>query len=188
MRIISGVWRSKKILFPKNFSTRPLKDSVRENIFNILSHSKNIEIDIRDSIILDLYAGTGCFGLECISRGASKVVYVEKNIEAIKILKSNIKNFKCENKITLFEKSVLNFTSGLSKDKFDIVFLDPPYEDEECIEIIKTIKKDKTLLKRKHVIIIHRELKSEDNIQKHLNIIEKRTYGRSKIYFGKFIL
>ena len=76
MRIISGEFKNKRLFFPKNFETRPLKDSVRENIFNILEYSKSIKIKIKNSLILDLYAGTGSFGLECISRGSSKVLFV----------------------------------------------------------------------------------------------------------------
>ena len=77
MRIIGGKLKNKKLHFPKNLKTRPLKDSVRENIFNILSHSNNVGFDIKNSEVLDLYAGTGSFGLECVSREASKVVFVE---------------------------------------------------------------------------------------------------------------
>ena len=188
MRIISGTLKNKKLIFQKSINTRPLKDSVRENIFNILFHSKNIEVNLKNSIVLDLYAGTGSFGFECVSRGSSKVVFVEKNAEAIKILNTNTKNLKCENKIILFQKSVKDFYPKSSKNKFDIIFFDPPYENKEFIEIIKLIQKERTFLKKKHLIIIHRELKTEDNIDQYLNVLEKRIYGRSKIYFGKFIL
>ena len=68
MRIIGGKFKNKKLFFPKNLKTRPLKDSVRENIFNILNHSNSIDINIKESNILDLYSGTGSFGLECLSQ------------------------------------------------------------------------------------------------------------------------
>ena len=83
MRIISGKHRNKKLFFSKNLKTRPLKDNVRENIFNILMHSKSFEVKIQKSYILDLYAGAGSFGLECLSREASKVYFVEKDKDAI---------------------------------------------------------------------------------------------------------
>ena len=76
-------------------------------------------------------------------------------------------------------------TLELYKEKFNIIFLDPPYQDKKCVEVIKTIKK-KDLLNKKHIIVIHREIKSEDHIDKHLDIIEKRIYGRSEIFFGRF--
>ena len=79
MRIISGRFKNKKLYFPKNLNTRPLRDSVRENIFNIIEHSKKIEVKIKNSNILDLYAGSGSFGIECLSRGASIMTFVENN-------------------------------------------------------------------------------------------------------------
>ena len=91
MRIIGGKLKNKKLHFPKNLKTRPLKDSVRENIFNILSHSNNVDIDIKNSEVLDLYAGTGSFGLECVSREASKVVFVENDLDALTNLKKILK-------------------------------------------------------------------------------------------------
>ncbi len=189
MRIIGGKLKNKKLRFPENLKTRPLKDSVRENVFNILSHSNNVAIDIKNSEVLDLYAGTGSFGLECVSREASKVVFVENDLDALTNLKKNIKNLNSENKTILLTQDVLEFlnllTLELYKEKFNIIFLDPPYQDKKCVEVVKIIKK-KELLNKKHIIVIHREIKSEDHIDKYLNIIEKRVYGRSEIFFGRF--
>ena len=126
MRIIGGKFKNKKLLFPKNLKTRPLKDSVRENIFNILNHSNKIGINIKDSSILDLYAGTGSFGLECLSREASKVVFVENDQDALKDLKKNIKNLNSINNTILITKDVLEFTKSSAvdeyKEKFNIFF------------------------------------------------------------------
>ena len=77
MRIIGGFLKGRKIFNPVDNSTRPLKDMVRESIFNILNHSKNESVNLKKSKILDLFSGTGSFGLECISRGASKVFFFE---------------------------------------------------------------------------------------------------------------
>ena len=188
MRIIGGKLKNKKLHFPKNLKTRPLKDSVRENIFNILSHSNNVGVDIKNSEVLDLYAGTGSFGLECISREASRVIFVENDLDALTNLKKNIKNLNSQNETILLTQDVLEFFNlsnlELYKEKFNVIFLDPPYQDKKCVEVIKKIKK-KDLLNKKHIIIIHRETKSEDHIDKHLDIIESRIYGRSKIFFGK---
>ena len=87
MRIIGGNFKNKKLYFPKNLSTRPLKDNVKENIFNILSHSNLIDFKFKNSNILDLYSGSGSFGLECISRGASNIFFVENDSIALKFLK-----------------------------------------------------------------------------------------------------
>ena len=93
MRIISGKFKGKFISFLKSKTTRPLKDSVKENIFNILSHSKSINIKLEKSNVLDLYSGIGSFGLECLSRGANKITFVEKDKMALKILNQNILNY-----------------------------------------------------------------------------------------------
>ena len=90
MRIVSGFLKGKSINFLKNSITRPLKDSVRENIFNILQHSNLIQVNIKKSNVLDLYSGIGSFGLECISRGAKKITFVERDRKAINILEQNL--------------------------------------------------------------------------------------------------
>jgi len=189
MRIISGKFKNKKLCFPENPKTRPLKDSVRENIFNILGHSNNIGVDIKNSEVLDLYAGTGSFGLECLSREASKVVFIENDLNALTNLKKNIKNLNSQNETVLLTQDVLEFFNLLTlevyKEKFNIIFLDPPYQDEKCVEVIKIIKKKK-ILNKKHILIIHREVNSKQNMDEYINIIENRIYGRSQIFFGRF--
>ena len=84
MRIISGLFKGKKILEPRDNKTRPLKDLTKESIFNIITHSNKFKINLIDSYILDLFSGVGSFGLECLSRGVKKVVF----IEYYKIMKS----------------------------------------------------------------------------------------------------
>ena len=91
MRIISGNLKGKKIILPKDSLTRPLKDMVKESIFNIIEHSKDIDFKIEGAVILDLFSGSGSFGLECLSRGAEKVIFNENYKHAIKILEENIK-------------------------------------------------------------------------------------------------
>ena len=87
MRIISGFLKGKSINYLRNSMTRPLKDSVKENIFNILHHSNLINVKIKNANVLDLFSGIGSFGIECISREAKKVTFVERDLEAVKILK-----------------------------------------------------------------------------------------------------
>ena len=78
MRIISGKFRGIPIFGPDNKKIRPLKDMVRESIFNFLAHSNKISFEMKNANILDLYSGTGSFGIECISRGASNTTFIEK--------------------------------------------------------------------------------------------------------------
>jgi len=185
MRIISGFLKRKKINYLKNLNTRPLKDSVKENIFNILTHSKKINIKIEGSKVLDLYSGVGSFGIECISRGAKIVTFIENDNLAIKVLKENL------TLMSILDKSKIinaNINIGLEKyynDKFNIFFLDPPFLDYKFIENLKIIKKKK-FFEPNHIIIIHRERGTEDNFNNLIEIIDTKEYRRSKIIFGFF--
>ena len=93
MRIISGSKKGKKILLPNPEITRPLKDSVKENIFNVLKHSRNFQINFQGIKVLDFFSGSGSFGLECISRGASNVkFFFEIDSKTSNILFRNLSN------------------------------------------------------------------------------------------------
>ena len=87
MRIISGKFKGKKILEPKDIKTRPLKDLTKESVFNILQHSNKIKINIKKSNVLDIFSGVGSFGLECLSRGVLKVKFIENYKKVLPILK-----------------------------------------------------------------------------------------------------
>ena len=185
MRIISGYLKGKKINFLKNTTTRPLKDSVKENIFNILTHSNLIKIRIEKSNVLDLYAGIGSFGIECISRGAQEVIFFERDNQAIKILKENLNLLSIISKSKLISGNVENTLINNFFNKFDIIFLDPPFNDSKFVNTLKLIKQN-SLFKSNHIIVIHREIKTQDNFQNLINIVDIKEYGRSKIIFGFF--
>ena len=122
MRIISGKFKNRKLFFPKNLKTRPLKDSVKESIFNILDHSKNIDIQIKNSKVLDLYSGSGSFGLESLSREASFVLFLEKDPEAKSNLKKNIEFFNVNKRVEVVEMDILQFFKKNSLKKNLILF------------------------------------------------------------------
>ncbi len=186
MRIISGKLKGKSINFAKTNSTRPLKDSVKENIFNIITHSNEFKIDIQKSNILDLYSGFGSFGLECISRGASSVTFFENDSAALNILNKNLNNLSIQNKAKIINDNIKNIEKKIINKKFEIIFLDPPYLNNEYLDLLKTIK-IKRLHKKNHIVIIHREKRSDDNFFNILKIIVERNYGRSKVIFGVLI-
>ena len=94
MRIVSGFLKGKKIDFLKSTTTRPLRDYIKENIFNIIKHSNLVNVELKNANVLDLYSGVGSFGIECISRGASKSFFVENDNNALSILKKNLENLK----------------------------------------------------------------------------------------------
>ena len=185
MRIIGGKFKGKSIEFLRTNKTRPLKDSVKENIFNIIDHSKFVDIRLNGSSVLDAYSGIGSFGLECLSRGAAFVTFVEKDIDAMSTLEKNISNLKIKNQSKLINEPIENFCHNINS-RFDIFFFDPPFADKSFIENVKTLKREKNF-KKKNLVIIHREKSSKDNFDKVLKVFIVRNYGRSKLIFAKFI-
>ncbi len=183
MRIISGNFKGKKILQPKDKLTRPLKDLTKESIFNIINHSNLININLKNSNILDLFSGVGSFGLECLSRGALTVTFFENYINAIKILKLNISSLNSKKKVKIIEKNIFDEGSldSLNK-KFEIIFIDPPFKEKKLNFLLKKIYKLK-ILEKNGVLIIHRHKKEEDKFPKEYKIIKEKIYGISKLFF-----
>ena len=185
MRIISGNFRGKKLFLPNDKLTRPLKDVVKESIFNLILHSKKFNLFIENSLILDLFSGTGSFGIECISRKAKKVIFFENYPEAIKILEKNLNLLKNINGFEIYKQGFFNFflSNRELNAKFDIIFIDPPYKEKKINEIIEIIL-EKKILSQNGILIIHRHKKDNIKLTNKLRIIEDRTYGVSKILFG----
>ena len=187
MRIIGGNLKGKKLLIPLDKLTRPLKDMVRESIFNILDHSSKVSKNISNAKVLDLFSGTGSFGIECLSRGAKKIIFFENYSNSLKILKNNIFNLQLDDKTKVYERNAYDLKeSGLENEIFDIIFLDPPFKDKKINNLINQIKILK-IADMNTLIIIHRNKKSEDNVSKFLNILDEKNYGLSKILFSKLI-
>ena len=184
MRIISGSFKGKKILLPKDKLTRPLKDLAKESIFNILKHSKLLNIELESSSVLDLFSGVGSFGLECLSRGAKDVTFMESYTDVLSVLKKNIDNLNQQNQTKVIEKDIFaENTLKLLNDKFDIIFMDPPYKEKKLFFLLNVIT-ELELLNNGGVIIIHRHKKEEDDLPKEFNLILEKNYGISKIIFG----
>ena len=185
MRIIGGNFKGKKILDPQDKKTRPLKDLTKESIFNVLKHSNKFSINIENSIILDLFSGVGSFGLECLSRGAKYVTFVENYSGVLPILKKNLSNLETDGNYQVIDDNILNKINFKKIiNKCDIIFLDPPYREKKLPIIIDQISKEK-ILSNDGIIIIHRHKKEEDQFSKKLRIVVEKKYGISKILFCK---
>ena len=184
MRIISGKYKGKKLFLPKDKNTRPLKDLVKVSIFNMLDHSKKINKKLEDSSILDLFSGSGSFGIECLSRGSKIVYFFENYFEAIKILEKNLSLLKNEKNFKIFKNDCFEFFNSYQKinEKFDIIFLDPPYKIKNISELLNKIRIFK-LLDKNGIIILHRHKDEEENFPINFKIVENKKYGISKIMF-----
>ena len=186
MRIISGKLKGKKISFISSSKTRPLRDYVRENIFNIITHGREVKINMEKTNILDLYSGVGSFGIECLSRFLCNVVFIEKDPLASSNLKKNINNLKLSHRVKIKSEDAINYLKKFNyEDKFDLIFLDPPYKDTSFLSVIALIK-EKKIFKKNHRVIIHRERGSEEVFNDYFKVFLEKNYGRSKIIFGSF--
>ena len=129
MRVIAGTLRSRLLLAPKGFATRPTSDRLRETLFNVLGPS------IAGSRFADLYAGTGAVGIEAYSRGATHVHLVEREAAALANLRANLAALQISGGVTVYERSAIAFLMRLLETPpvfpLDLVFLDPPYEAAE---------------------------------------------------------
>tara|TARA_B100001123_G_C15268099_1_gene1009224 strand:+ start:475 stop:1041 length:567 start_codon:yes stop_codon:yes gene_type:complete len=187
MRIIAGKHKGTTLYLPVNKITRPLKDRVRESIFNLLTHSNQINFKFKNSNILDLYAGSGSFGLECLSRNAKKVSFVEKEKDAIEILKKNIKKIKVKNVDVFFDDIFSLVKKGnIFNSKFDLIFCDPPFKFLDLDILIQKISNN-DLLQKKGILVLHRNKNTKEKLPLYFKTIDERIYGISKITFGKFL-
>ncbi len=183
MRIISGKLKGKKLKDPIDTNTRPLKDMVKESIFNIIYHSNKFNLNLEKSNILDLFSGVGSFGIECLSRGAKKVIFIEKYNKVLDILEYNLKKLKLEKNYEILKKNIYEENTFINLNyKFDLIFLDPPYKEKSIKELFLMIFNN-NLLNKNGVIILHRKKNIDDSFPEDFIKVEEKTYGISKIMF-----
>ena len=183
MRIISGSFKGKKILEPKDNKTRPLKDLTKESIFNIIKHSNKFKINFSNSYILDLFSGVGSFGIECLSRGVKKVIFIEHYQGVLPVLKKNLFNLKSIQNYEIIEKDIYNENVFTNLNiKFNIIFLDPPYKDKNLKNLLQDVK-DNRIINKNGIIIVHRHKNEQDDFPSCYKLIEQKIYGISKIIF-----
>jgi len=174
MRIISGLYKSRKITGDKIEGTRPTMDRVKESLFAMIQEY------IKNSIVLDLFAGSGALGLEALSNGASFCYFNDINKKCLKAINDNIKDLKVENISQIMELDYMRALEYFSKNniKFNIIFLDPPYNEKVINNIINYII-DNNLLIKNGLIIAEVNYDYINNIN--FKIYKKRTFSDKKI-------
>ena len=180
MRVISGKARGKKLISLEGMNTRPTLDRVKEALFNI------IQFDIVDKNILDLFAGSGAIGIEAISRGARAVTFCDNSIDAIKIIKTNIENTRSKENSRVLHKDYISALNILSEEneKFDTIYLDPPYKTDFANKAIEKII-ELNLLSKDGIIILETDdtEKIQEIASQKIEIFDKRKYGRAILIF-----
>lgn len=153
MRVIAGSARRLQLKTVKGMETRPTTDRIKETLFNMLQN------DIEGCTFLDLYSGSGAIGIEALSRGAGRAVFVENNREALNCIKENLRFTGLADKGTVMQNDVLSAINVL-KDRFDIVFMDPPYHKEIEKETLARLAKS-DIINEASVIIVEAALETE---------------------------
>ncbi len=187
MRVIGGKLKGKLINNPTDRTTRPLKDMVRESIFNILEHSRDEKIKFKNDIVLDLFSGSGSFGIECLSRGVKKVYFFECYKPSLKVLGKNINELELNRNSVIREIDAYEISKeNIDNEKIDLIYLDPPFKDKNLNKLLKKIVELK-IAQNNTLIIIHRNKKFKESYLKNFKILREKTYGLSKIIFGKLL-
>ena len=175
MRIISGSSRGIKLNTIEGVDTRPTTDRIKENIFNL------INFEIADSVVIDLFSGSGALGLECSSRGAKDVTLVDNSRKCEKIIKENIKNTNLSSNTKFVLSDAGSFLRRLGESSVDIIMMDPPYLKGFINPLIEEIV-NLNILNEDGLIVIEHDFKDEINYDEgHLEIHKFKKYGKSGV-------
>lgn len=164
MRLISGTLKGRLIKVPDSKLIRPTTDRVRETFFNLL----NNRISFEGIKVLDLYSGSGSLGLECLSRGASTVDFVEKNYTIYKNLRENISSLNLTEKSRVFKMDALKYTSLSAHPAYDLVLADPPFFKDDIYKVVENILRNRYLADDSYIYIersIQTKSKDIDNFK-----------------------
>lgn len=176
MRIISGKYKSKRIMAPKKLPIRPTTDIAKEGLFNIL----NNKIHFSDISVLDLFSGSGNITYEFISRGTKNITVVDQHYGCVKFIKETSKELEAS--IAVVKSEVFKYLENVHL-KFDIIFADPPYDfsDEQFTKIVDLVINNNFLEDDGILIVEHS--KHTGNLKEHSNFTEERRYGGSVFSF-----
>lgn len=179
MRIIAGKCKGRKLLSLRGDSTRPTSAKVREAIFDILANR------VEGARVLDLFAGTGAFGLEAISRGAVHAVFIDSERAAAELIRRNVSACRAEDAATVICWNILRNLNCLlrSGGNFDLVFMDPPYNRNAVVPTLENLVRTGTLAAGAAVIIEHSPEEALPGTVSGLSVTDQRKYGGTMVTF-----
>ncbi|MAK02225.1 MAG: hypothetical protein CMP35_02115 [Rickettsiales bacterium] len=189
MRIISGEKKGHSFYSYKSKDVRPLSDKNRETIFNIILHGKEIiqsNFELDNCRIIELFAGTGSFSFEALSRGARNTTMVENNEMMIDMIYKSANKLGYLNKISVLNSNACSFEEDSINPKFNLVFIDPPYNKNLGKRSIKNLIK-KNLLEKNSLIILEEELRSSSVQLSEIELLRIKKLGNTKFSFFKLI-
>ena len=174
MRVITGKARGRKLKEPNDNKIRPTTDMVKESVFNI------IQAYLPCGVVLDLFAGSGALGLEALSRGAERAVFVDNNAAAVDVIRKNAANLKLDcSEISIVKRDFITYMQTAA-DKFDIIFLDPPYNMGYLGKATDAIREHK-ILQDNGILVVESEVGGEDIDFAGFEVVTQKKYGRIQI-------
>ena len=173
VRIISGEFGSRKIETPEGKTTHPMSERIRNALFNSLGAS------VEGARVLDAFAGSGSVGIEALSRGASHATFVERDRTAQNVIAQNIALLGIEDRTKLIRASVAAWVSTYEGEKFDLIFVDPPYNDPQ----FSTAMEISGLLKPGALMVLSRPGRSESPTKPGVVVVDNRSYGDAALTY-----
>lgn len=182
MRIISGDLGGRFIKVPDSKLIRPTTDRVRKTLFDLL----NNRIDFRGISVLDIYAGSGSLGFECISRGAIEVNFVEKNFVIYKNLEDNIKSLQVDQSVKIYKMDAVRFSSELKDLRYDLILADPPFFKNDIYTVVQNLFKNNFLRDENSLLVIERSVQTRKQDTESLGAEPFKVIGDTCLYELKF--
>lgn len=183
MRIISGDFRGKKLAAFSGRATRPTADRVRESVFNILGAA------VKNTVVLDLFAGTGALGLEALSRGATAAVFVDSEPPAIRLIEKNIAACRAADRARVIRWDIRRNLRCLSPEPaFDLVFMDPPYHAGLIAPALRHLATQNVCNKNASIMIEHDIMEPIEAEMNGLELTDQRIYGKTAVSFLKAVI
>ncbi len=181
MRIVGGSLRGRRIAVPSGRSVRPTSDRAREAVFNILAHGMGVGLD--GARVLDLFAGSGAYGLEALSRGAASAVLIDNAAPSLEVIQTNVEDLEVADRARIVRADAARLTNeaGIS-GPFDLVFLDPPYDEGLEAAALESLA-SAGLLGEHAVCVVETRSKHDFEAPIGYAIEDRRTYGQARISF-----
>lgn len=184
LRIISGELKGKRLFSPKGVKIRPTADRIRESIFNILAPR------IPDSVVLDLFAGTGALGIEALSRRASFAIFIDSDKEALAVIEKNVSACRLQGRVKIIRADIVKNNAALKNvyPPVDLVFMDPPYNKNLIKPALINLSASRFLQKNALIIIEHAMTETLPEYVEEYTLSDQRRYGKTLVSFLNYMV
>ena len=184
MRIVGGKFRGRPLVSPKHEGLRPTSDRVRESLFNILEHGIS-GFSLDGTRVIDLFAGTGALGLEALSHGAGFCLFVEDQVEARALIRTNIESMQLTGNARIFRRDATNLGDVGTMSAFGLAFLDPPYGKQLGEQALRALASGGWLMPDA-VVVLEEHADTEVQFPDKFFVFDRRTYGDTQVFFARF--